>query len=280
MSHTMPRTVEELTGAVLAGDCRPHPREIRVTSAFWLHHTTRLQVGDAAADTRYLLLRAGRSFGACAFEAGELAPDFCDYASGRTVEELLASRYAPVRIAALDAFLAESTPHREAPHAEPVTLPAGPPVVRAQARDEAVAGLLDVRPGAKVALIGVVDPLVEAIRARGGVCLPCDLNRRTTGRGEPVTDDMTQVLGAADTVVATGMTLGNGTFDLILGHCRDQGLPLVVYAQSGSAVARAFLPAGVTALSAEPFPFSQFSAEATCLYRYRAGTHATSGEGR
>src|SRR5690606_15635684 len=132
-----------------------------------------------------------------------------------------------------------------------------------------VAGLLDITPGTAVALIGVVNPLVAAIRERGGVCLPCDLNLRTTQWGERVSDDMTEVLAAADAVVATGMTLSNGTFDLILEHCRDQDIPLVVYAQTGSAVARAFLSHGVTALNAEPFPFSQFRAEPTLMHRYR-----------
>lgn len=278
MSPIKPQTVAELTEAVLSGACSPHPRESTVTSAFWLYHTTRLAGSQVTSHTHYLLLRVGQSFGACAFEAGELAPDFCENASGRPLDTLLRSECTPVRIAALDAYLAQAMPHRNAPQAELVTLPAGPPEVRAQARDAAVAGLLGSRPGAKVALIGVVDPLVEAIRERGGVCLPCDLNRSTTGWGDPVTDDMTEVLGAADAVVATGMTLGNGTFDLILEHCRDHDVPLVVYAQTGSAVARAFLSAGVTALSAEPFPFSQFSAEPTSLYRYRAARPATSGE--
>jgi len=59
----------------------------------------------------------------------------------------------------------------------------------------------------------------------------------------------------------------------------------VVYAQSGAAVARAFLGSGVSALSAEPFPFSQFSAAPTALYRYRdhgadrRGTSAGGGRG-
>ena len=80
---------------------------------------------------------------------------------------------------------------------------------------------------------------------------------------------MTQVVEAADAVVATGMTLSNGSFDTLLTSCLQQSKPLAVYAQTGSAVARAFLGSGVTALSAEPFPFSQFSARPTSLYRYR-----------
>jgi hypothetical protein len=203
-------------------------------------------------------------------EAGEVDPATCADASGRSLAALLTDAPPALRLAALDAYLAELRPHRDSPEAEPVTLPAGSPEVRARARDAAVAGLLDVPPGAKVALIGVVNPLVAAIRDRGAVCLPCDRNLRVTQWGDPVSDSAAEVLAAADAVVATGMTLGNGSFDQILRHCRDRSVPLVVYAQTGSAVARAFLGAGVTALSAEPFPFSQFSADPTVLYRYRA----------
>lgn len=272
MSHPEPRSVEELTEAILSGAHGPDPKKTTVTSAFWLYHTTRLAGSEVTYHNHYLLLRVGESFGACSFEAGELGPDFCEKASGTSLETLLRSESVPLRVAALDAYLAHVHPHRDAKDAEPVTLPTGTPEVRAKARDAAVAGLLDIEPGARVALIGVVNPLIAAIRERGGVCLPCDLNLRRTQWGEPVSDDMTQVLQQADAVVATGMTLSNGTFDLILEHCREHGLPLVVYAQTGSAVARAFLSSGVTALSAEAFPFSQFSADATLLYRYRAET--------
>ncbi|WAL98932.1 Rossmann-like domain-containing protein [Streptomyces sp. Je 1-369] len=270
MPHTPPQTVAELTDAVLAGAHGPDPADLTVTSAFWLYNTTRLAGGDVTYHNHYLLLRVGDSFGACSFEAGELAPGFCENASGHSLDKLLRDEAAPVRTAALDAYFARVRPHRDADDAERVMLPTGTPEERAEARDAAVAGLLDIEPGARVALIGVVNPLVAAIRERGGICLPCDLNLRTTAWGEPVSDDMTEVLAQADTVVATGMTLSNGTFDLILRHCVEHGVPLVVYAQSGSAVARAFLGAGVTALNAEPFTFSQFSADATPMYRYRA----------
>ncbi|MFF8382629.1 Rossmann-like domain-containing protein [Streptomyces kanasensis] len=271
MSPTQPQSVPELQQAALEGAFGPLPGELAVTSAFWLHHTTRLAGSQVTYRNHYLLLRSGDAFGACSFEAGELPPDFCAEASGHTLDTLLRHESAPVRVAALDAYLGRVRPHRDAAEAETVTLPTGTPEERARARDAAVAGLLDIAPGAKVALIGVVNPLVAAIREQGGVPLPCDFNLRTTNWGDPVTDDMDQVLDAADAVVATGMTLSNGSFDRILEHCRKHALPLVVYAQTGSAVARAFLGAGVTALSAEPFPFSQFSADATALYRYRVG---------
>ncbi|WP_232376640.1 Rossmann-like domain-containing protein [Amycolatopsis aidingensis] len=276
MTHEVPGTVGELAAEVLHGMAGPPPAELVATSVFWLHHGTRLAGGDTTYLNHYVLVRLGGSFGACAFEAGELGPEICREYSGAPVDSLL-SGPAALRIAALDAYLAETNPHREAPGAERVELPAGPPEVRARARDAAVAGLLDIRPGAKVGLIGVVNPLVDAIRQRGGDCLPCDLNLRSTQWGDRVTDSMDEVLDLADSVVATGMTLGNGSFDRILSRCRERGLPLVVYAQTGSAVARAFLGSGVTAVSAEPFPFSQFSAEPTTLYRYRAGTAEEQG---
>ncbi|OEV04313.1 Rossmann-like domain-containing protein [Streptomyces oceani] len=269
MSPSPPSTVAELTEAVLAGQHGPAPSTMTVTSAFWLHHTTRLTGGDVTYRNHYLLLRTGAAFGASAFEPGELAPDCCATTSGRSLAGLLHHPSTPVRIAALDAYLTRVRPHAGA-GAEAVTLPGGVPEERAQARDTAVAELLDIPEGARVALIGVVNPLVAAIRLRGGIPLPCDLNLRSTQWNDPVSEDMTTVLPHADVVVATGMTLSNGTFDRLLEHCRSHGTPLIGYAQTGAAVVRAFLAAGVTALSAEPFPFSQCSADSTALYRYRS----------
>lgn len=269
----MSGTVETLVEDVLAGRHGEPPETLTATSVFWLCHGTRLAGGDVTYRNHYVLVRSGRAFGAAAVGAGVLDPLACQDASGRPLSELLgAGAPHPLRIAALDAYLARALPLRDDPAAETVTLPDGTPEERAVARDAAVAGLLDVPAGARVALIGVVNPLVAAIRERGAQCLPCDLDLRTTQWGEPVSDSADEVIDAADAVVATGMTLSNGTFDPILARCRDRGIPLSVYAQTGSAVARAFLGRGVAAVSAEPFPFSQFSAEPTRLYRYRAGS--------
>lgn len=264
--------VDALIVAALAGEHGPLPAELIATSVFWIHHGTRLAGGDTTYLNQYVLVRVGGTFGGCAFEAGELTPAICRDHSGAPLDVLLRDAPRPLRIAALDAYLAHTRPHRvaaEAGDAEPVGLPSGTPETRATARDAAIAGLLDIEEGAKVGLIGVVNPLVAAIRERGGEPLPCDFNLKATQWGDPVTDDMHEVLDRADAIVATGMTLSNGSFDTILERCRHRGIPLIVYAQSGSAVARAFLGSGVTALSAEPFPFSQFSAEETVLYRYR-----------
>ncbi|MFG2834239.1 Rossmann-like domain-containing protein [Streptomyces zaomyceticus] len=270
---TATAAVDTLVAAVLAGEHGPLPSELVATSVFWIHHGTRLAGGDTTYLNQYVLVRLGGTFGGCAFEAGELTPSIPQDFSGAPLDVLLREAPRPLKVAALDAYLSHARPHGVAAaegDAEPVALPAGTPEVRAKARDAAIAGLLDIGAGAKVGLIGVVNPLVAAIRERGGEPLPCDFNLKATQWGDPVTDDMHEVLDRAEAVVATGMTLSNGSFDTILERCRARGIPLVVYAQSGSAVARAFLGSGVTALSAEPFPFSQFSADETVLYRYRA----------
>jgi hypothetical protein len=263
-------TVEGLTAAVLAGDRGPDPAGMVATSVFWCHHGTRLAGGKVTYRNQYLLARVGTAFGACAFESGDVDPEICAEASGNPLADLLRVDTTALRVATLDAYLGAVAPHRTDQRAERVELPVGTPEARATARAAAVAGLLDVPAGAKVALIGVVNPLVAAIRERGAEPLPCDLNLRETQWGDRVTADMTEVLDTADAVVATGMTIGNGTFDTILARCGERNVPLIVYAQTGAAIAREFLGAGVTALSAEPFPFSQFSADPTALYVYRA----------
>ncbi|ANY08096.1 Rossmann-like domain-containing protein [Pseudonocardia sp. HH130630-07] len=267
----MSRTVDGLVAEVLDGGHGPDPAGLTATSVFWAGHGTRLAGGPVTYRNHYVLVRCGAAFGAASVRAGELDPVACQDLSGSGLDTLLAAGApAPLRTAALDAYLAGVRPFRDDPAAERVELPAGTPEQRALARDAAVAGLLDVPAGARVALIGVVNPLVAAIRERGAECLPCDLDLRTTQWGDVVSDSAEEVIDAADTVVATGMTLANGTFDAIAARCRDRGIGLTVYAQTGAAVARAFLGDGVTALSAEPFPFSQFSADPTALYRYRA----------
>lgn len=257
-----------------------------VRSVFAVQHGTRLAAETELYRNQYVLARVEGAFGGCAVEAHELTPEIPEL-SGLTVRELLAHPSLPVRVAVLDAWLAARAPHGADPRAHRVTLPAGTPDERARARDSAVAGLLAVRPGRRIALIGVVNPLVAALRARGAQVLPCDLALRETLWGDPVSRDMEEVLAVADAVLATGMTVGNGTFDRIRTQCLERGIPLGVYAQSAPAVAREFLGHGVTALSAEPFPFSQFSAEETDLHLYgtaadigRAGDDAAGERGR
>jgi uncharacterized protein (DUF4213/DUF364 family) len=82
---------------------------------------------------------------------------------------------------------------------------------------------------------------------------------------------MMPVLQKADLVIATGMTMSNGSFDRIIDLVQQRQIPLIIYAQTGSAIAPQFLGKGVTAVMAEPFPYSQFSADPTTIYLYSRG---------
>ena len=140
-------------------------------SVFTVQHGTRLASDSALYRNQYVLVRVAGAFGGCALEASELAPELTEL-SGMPVRQLLEHPCLPVRTAALDAWLAARQPHRDDPRARPMTLPRGTPDTRARARDAAVAQLLPVAAGQRIALIGVVNPLVAPLRARGAEVLP------------------------------------------------------------------------------------------------------------
>jgi hypothetical protein len=261
----------DLVDAALAGDLGPSPDDLVATSVFGVHHGTRLAGAATTFENRYLLVRVGAAFGACA--VGEHPLDDAGRAdlSGRPLAALLRHPAPEVRLAALDAYLGSMRPFRDDRDAVSVELPAGSPEERAAARDAVVAELLGSQPGRRIALIGVVNPLIAAIRDRGCTPLPCDLWLRETAWGDPVAASFEQVVPQADAVLATGMTLGNQTFAPLARLCADQGVPLALYAQTGAAVARALVGGPVEAACCEPFPFSQFSADPTRLHLYHAG---------
>ncbi|WP_018155279.1 Rossmann-like domain-containing protein [Demetria terragena] len=260
-------TVDELIAETLTDATSTGPRALIARSVHWLQHGTRLAGSPQVFRNRYILIRCESAFGVCAVDAGVVDEEIIEL-SGTPIADLLADHRLPVRVAALDAYLGAVSPHRHDARAQRIVLPAGTPDERAVARDKAIADLLEITPGQRVALIGVVNPLVAAIRERGGECLPCDLTLDQTQWGDPVDRDMNRVVDQADSVLATGMTLGNGSFDRLRERCAERSIPLTIYAQTGAAVARAFLGNGVRAVSAEPFPLSQMSAEETALYLY------------
>ncbi|MFI8500221.1 Rossmann-like domain-containing protein [Streptomyces sp. NPDC085524] len=173
-----------------------------------------------------------------------------------TVADLLEHPLPPVRIAALDAHLIHARPHTPEHGARPCAIPAGSTLHRSRARARAVVGLLPEAPGCRVLVVGVVNFLLERLRERGIPYTPCDLKGGTTEWGETVRTDALAELGRCDAVLASGMTLGNRTFQPLLDHAAATGKPLVMFAQNGSAVLPRFLGSGVHAVSAEPYPFS------------------------
>jgi hypothetical protein len=260
-------SVGTVLDSAIRGEMGIHPKELSITGASYIYQTTQFPLSPTKYHNYYLLLRVESYFGACSHTPEQLSIDVAAALSGRSLFDAINDERLPVRIAALDAYLGVVCPHTEF-CTRTVIIPGGTPVEKANFRDNLIAETALIEPGKKVALIGVVNPLIEAIVNRSGVCLPCDLQMEKTQWGEPVEKDMNEVLDKADSVICTAMTLGNGTFDRILERAAERNVPVTVYAQTGSAIAAQCVGNGVYSLIAEPFPFSQFCAGDSTVYCY------------
>ncbi|WP_251065119.1 Rossmann-like domain-containing protein [Streptomyces sp. ISL-44] len=257
----------------MAGAYGPDPARERISLAFTTAQAVRHEGRSSGYRNEVLSLRLDAAVGSCAVEPGALPEGALDDCVGATTADLLGHPLLPVQIAALDAYLAHVRPH--APHngARPYPLPAGSSLSRSRARARAVVDLLpaEVSPPGEhrpVLVVGVVNSLLEQLRSRGIDYLPCDLKGGTTEWGEPVLTDTAALLERCGAVLASGMTLGNGSFQSLLDHAAGTGKPLVMFAQTGSAVLPRFLGAGVSAVSAEPYPFFWLDGGPGVIHRY------------
>ncbi|NBE52829.1 Rossmann-like domain-containing protein [Streptomyces boluensis] len=261
---------DDLVAGVLRGEFGPDPAAERISVAF----TTRQAVRHAGRTGGYrnevLSLRLGEAVGSCAVEPGELPDSTVEECVGADIAQLLGHARLSVRVAALDAYLMRVRPHGPGGGARPCALPAGSSLEKSRARARAVVELIDAAPGATVLVVGVVNSLLEALRARGLTYIACDLKGGTTEWGEPVHTDALAELARCDAVLASGMTLGNGSFEPLREQALRHGTPLVMFAQTGSAVLPPLIGAGVSAVCAEPYPFFWLDGGPGTLYRYGA----------
>ncbi|MEV6261575.1 DUF364 domain-containing protein [Streptomyces sp. NPDC051784] len=259
----------ELLDRALAGELGPDPAALRIAVAF----TTRQAVRHDGRGTGYrnevLSLRLAEAVGSCAVEPGALPDSTVEECVDADVARLLRHPLEAVRVAALDAYLAYAFPHTPGNGAEPVPLPAGTSLVKSRARAKAVVELFDLPAGSTVLLVGVVNSLLEALRARGLTAIPCDFKGGETETGEPVATDALAEAGRCDALLVSGMTLGNGTFEPLRLHALEHGKQLVMFAQTGSAVLPRLLGQGVGGVCAEPYPFFWLDGGPGTIHRYR-----------
>ncbi|MFF7590363.1 Rossmann-like domain-containing protein [Kitasatospora purpeofusca] len=260
--------LDELTARALDGAHGLEPARQRVAVAFTTTQAVRHDGRARGYRNEVLSLRLGEAVGSCAVEPGAIPASALDDCVGATAAELLAHPVPAVRVAALDAFLMLAHPHTPANGARPYRLPAGSSLAKSRARARAVVELLPLGRVRRVLVVGVVNSLLEQLRDHGTGYLPCDLKGGTTEWGEPVRTEATAELAHCDALLVSGMTLGNGTFDALLDHARTTGKPLVMFAQTGSAVLPQFLGRGVSAVCAEPYPFFWLDGGPGTLHRY------------
>ncbi|MGI5216861.1 hypothetical protein [Nocardia sp. CA-290969] len=267
-----PSSVDELLEWVRAARLGTDPAELTVATAFHTRYGTRHTGRRGGYRNAVLSLRVGAAVGSCGIEPGTDDPEVLDECVGATVAQLVAHPQPAVRIAALDAYLMHLRPHPGAGEmtAERVEIPGGTSLEKSRRRAEAVVDLLPsgLR---RVLVVGVVGSLLAVLRARGIGYYPCDLAGGRTEWDEPVHRAVTDAPADYDALLVTGMTLGNGSFDTLLAEVTGCGRPLVLFAQTGSAVLPWFLGRGVTAVSAEPYPFFSLDGGPSTLYHYRYG---------
>lgn len=215
-----------------------------------------------------LSVRIGAAVGSCAVEPAQLEERIVRDLPGSSVSELLSHSEQAVRLATLDAYLADRLAHRDHPRANGVRIPPGDSLSRSMARARAVVSL--VPQAGPVAVIGVVNSLLATLRERGLGYRPCDLKGGRTEWDERILTEHAAAIDGSAAVLASGMVLGNGTFDDIAAMCRSAGIPLVMFAQTGAAVLRELLGSDLHALSAEPYPFFWLTGDESVIYTYRA----------
>ncbi|MFF3766349.1 Rossmann-like domain-containing protein [Streptomyces sp. NPDC001922] len=274
------RTWAELVRRVRDGEFGPDPVRLRITLAFTTCQAVRHDGRSGGYRNEVLSLRLAEAVGSCAVEPGELSPATLDECVGADVAGLLGHPLRAVRVAALDAYLMHRLPHAPGQGAQPYPLPAGSSLDKSRARARAVVELLPPAPAVRrVLVVGVVNSLLEQLRERGTAYVPCDLKGGTTEWGDRIRTDAMAELPHCDAILASGMTLGNDTFEPLLEHARATAKPFVVFAQTGSAVLPRFLGAGVTAVSAEPYPFFWLDGGPGTVHRYGAAPHGAGGAG-
>ena len=218
------KNVNELWGAIVNGDMDPSVSDFFVTGASYIYQTTQFPNSINKYHNYYLLLRVGTYFGACSHVPEQLGIEAGREFSGKSLKSCVIDPRLPVRIAAMDAYLGTVYPH-ERQCSDAVELPGGTPAEKADFRDNLIADIANIEQGMRIALIGVVNPLIAAIRKRGGTCLPCDLQMERTQWGDPVEKDMEKFYKSLDVFVLPSVV--REAFGLVLCEAMYCGVPVV-----------------------------------------------------
>ncbi|PWK81302.1 putative heavy-metal chelation protein [Lentzea atacamensis] len=258
---TLTDLVELVRGAALG----PSPALCSVSVGFVTRQGARHATRGQSYRNTVVSLRVEEAVGSCAVE--DIADDEVHGCVGATVLDLLDHPNPAIRTAALDAYLAHVRPHHLSA-TKSITIGPGSSLAKSMARAEAVVDLLDPAPGDRVLVVGVVNSLLHHLREQGATYVPCDLKGGRTEWDEPITTDAGSALDECDLVLASGMTVGNGTFEPLLRHAAGAGKPVVLFAQTAGAVLPWFIGHGVRAVSAEPYPFFWLDGGPTTIHHY------------
>jgi hypothetical protein len=256
-------TLTDLVELVRGGGLGPDPAACCVSVGFTTRQGARHATRGQSYRNTVVSLRVEDAVGSCAVE--DVADNEVHGCVGSTVLDLLDHPNPAIRTAALDAYLAHARPHHLTA-TKSITVGPGSSLAKSMARAEAVVDLLDPAPGDRVLVVGVVNSLLHHLRERGATYVACDLKGGRTEWDEPIITEA--ALDGCDLVLASGMTVGNGTFEPLLQRAVAAGTPMVLFAQTAAAVLPWFIGSGVRAVSAEPYPFFWLDGGPTTIHHH------------
>lgn len=256
-------TLTELVELVRGGGLGPDPAQSFVSVGFTTRQGARHATRGQSYRNTVVSLRVEEAVGSCAVE--DVTDNEVHDCVGSSALELLGHPNPAIRTAALDAYLAHARPHHLSA-TKSVTVGPGSSLAKSMSRAEAVVDLLDPAPGDRVLVVGVVNSLLHHLRARGATYVACDLKGGRTEWDEPIATEAE--LDGCDLVLASGMTVGNGTFEPLLQRAVAAGTPMVLFAQTAAAILPWFIGSGVRAVSAEPYPFFWLDGGPTTIHHH------------
>jgi Putative heavy-metal chelation len=119
-----------------------------------------------------------------------------------------------------------------------------------------LAELAHVEPGTSVALIGVVEDIVQELLDRGAEPRLADLHLAGESVcGLNVGNDAESLITRADAVIMTGNTLKTRTIDTLLAQAVSCRARTVVFAMSGANIASRYRAFGANAVTTEQYPY-------------------------
>ncbi|GAB2811763.1 Rossmann-like domain-containing protein [Lentzea nigeriaca] len=256
-------TLADLVDIVRSGRLGLDPAACAVSVGFTTRQGARHATRGQSYRNTVVSLRVEEAVGSCAVE--DITDGEVHGCVGATVLDLLDHPNPAIRTAALDAYLTHVRPHHLCA-TKSITVGPGSSLTKSMARAQAVVDLLDPAPGDRVLVVGVVNSLLHHLRERGATYVACDLKGGRTEWDEPIITDAESALDGCDLVLASGMTVGNGTFESLLRAAA--GKPVVMFAQTAAAILPWFIGSGVRAVSAEPYPFFWLDGGATTIHHH------------
>lgn len=130
----------------------------------------------------------------------------------------------------------------------------------------------------KVLMIGYVKAITDRMQQQGMHVIASDLDKNLIGKALGAQDLIhdgncnRDLISKCDIVLMTGLTITSSTIDGIMEAARANSKPVVVFAQTGSNFAHAYLDFGITTAIAENFPWYSIPGRSTIrVYRRIAG---------